>query len=49
MDLDALWMVCWDDRRNVETGSRTGVSDWRSVLCGVALLSCLPEFRIQTA
>ena len=37
-------MVSWDDRRNVETWSRTGVSDWRSVLCCVALLSSMAEF-----
>ena len=43
VDLDSLWMVYWKDRKNVETGSRTGVSDWRSVLCCVALLSRLPE------
>ena len=40
-DLDSLWMVYWEDRRN---GSCTEVSDWRSVLCCVALLSPLPEF-----
>ena len=44
VDLDSLWMVYWEDRRNVETGSRTGVYDWRSVPCCVALLSRLPEF-----
>ena len=44
MDLDSLWMVYWEDCRNDETGSRAGVSDWRSVLCCVALLSRLPEF-----
>ena len=44
VDIDSLWMVSWEDRSNVEIGSRTGVSDWRSVLCCVALLSCLPEF-----
>ena len=43
VDIDFPWMVCWEDRRNVETGSPTGVFDWRSVLCGVALLSRLPE------
>ena len=37
-------MVSWDNRRNVETGSRTGVSDWRSILCCVVLLSRMPEF-----
>ena len=44
VDLDSLWMIYWEDRRNVETGSRTGLSDWRCVLCCVALLSRLPEF-----
>ena len=37
VDLDSLWIVYGEDRRNVETGSRTGVYDWRSVLCCVAL------------
>ena len=32
VDLDSLWMVQWKDRRIVETGSRAGVSAWRSVL-----------------
>ena len=32
VDLDSLWMVYWEDRRNDETGSRAGVSDWRSIL-----------------
>ena len=31
VDLDSLWMVHWKDRRTVETGSRAGVSAWRSV------------------
>ena len=44
VDLDSLWMVYREDCRNVEAGSRTRVSDWRSVLCCVALLSRLPEF-----
>ena len=44
VDLFSLWMVSWDDRRNVQTGSRTGVSDWRSILCDVAQLSRMPEF-----
>ena len=29
---------------NVETGSHTGVWDWRSVLRNVARLSCMPVF-----
>ena len=29
---------------NVETGSRTGVWDWRSILCDVARLSRMPVF-----
>ena len=37
-------MLPWDDRRNVETGSRAGVWDWRSVLCDVAQLSRMLEF-----
>ena len=37
-------MIHWDDRRTVETGSPTGVSVWRRVLCGVARMLCLPEF-----
>ena len=32
VDLDSLWMIHWDDRRTVETGSHTGVSVWRRVL-----------------
>ena len=44
VDLDSLWVVSWDDRRNVETGSRTGVSDWRRVLRCVARL---PEFPVN--
>ena len=44
VDLDSLWMVSWGDHRNVETGSRTGVSHWRSILCCAALLSRMPEF-----
>ena len=44
MELDSLWIVYRDDRRNVETGSRTEVSDWRNVLCCVALLFRLSEF-----
>ena len=44
VDIDSLWMVHWEDRRNVETGSHTRVSDWKSVLCCVALLSRRPEF-----
>ena len=44
VDLDSLWMVYWEGRRSVGTGSRTGVSAWRSVLCGAARLLCLPEF-----
>ena len=35
VDIDSLWMVHWEDRRNVETGSHTRVSDWKSVLCCV--------------
>ena len=44
VDLDSLWMVHWEDRRNVETGSHTGVSDWMSILCCVARMSRLLEF-----
>ena len=39
VDLDYLWMIHWDDRRTVETGSLTEVSVWRRVLCGVARMS----------
>ena len=46
MDLDSLWMVHWEDRRTVETRSHAGVSVWRIVLCGIARLSCLPEFPV---
>ena len=44
MDLDSLWMVHWEDRRNGETESHTRVSVWKSILCGVARMSRLPEF-----
>ena len=44
VDLDSLWMVHWEDRRTVETGSHIGVSVWRNMLCCVARLSRLPEF-----
>ena len=47
MDLDSLWMVHWEDRRTVETGSHAGVSVWRRVLCGIARMSCLPEFLVN--
>ena len=39
VDLDSLWMVYWEGRRSIGTGSRTGVSAWRSVLCGAARFS----------
>ena len=42
--LDSIWKVHWEDRRTFETGSHTGVSVRRRVLCGVARMSCLPEF-----
>ena len=44
VDINSLWMVHWEDRRTVETGSSAGVSAWRSALCGIARLSCLPVF-----
>ena len=44
VDLDSLLMLPWDGHMNVETGSRTGVWDWRSVLCDVARLSRMPVF-----
>ena len=49
VDLDSLWMVHvhWEDSRTVETGSRAGVSAWRSVLCGIARMSCLPECPVN--
>ena len=47
VDLDSLWMVHWEDRRTAETGSRAGVSAWRGVLCGIARMSCLPEFLVD--
>ena len=37
VDLDSRWMVPWDDRR-----SHTGLSIWRSVMCSIARLSCMP-------
>ena len=47
VDLDSLWMVSWDDRRNVETGSHTGLSDWRRVLRCVARMSRLAELPVN--
>ena len=47
VDLDSLWIVSWDVHRNVETGSRTGVSDWRRILRCVAHMSRLPEFPVN--
>ena len=47
VDLDSLWMVHWEDRRTVETGSHAGVYVWRRVLCGIACMSCLPEFLVN--
>ena len=44
VNLDSLWMLPWDVRRNVETGSHAGLWDWRSILCDVARLSRMPEF-----
>ena len=44
VDLDSLWMVHWENRRTVETGSHTGVSVRRRVLCSIARLSRLPVF-----
>ena len=44
MDLDSLWMVHWENRRTIETGSHTGISVWRRVLCSIARLSRLPVF-----
>ena len=47
MDLDSLGIVSWDVHRNVETGSRTGVFDWRRILRCVARMSRLPEFPVN--
>ena len=47
VDLDSLWMVHLEDRRTFETGSHAGVSVWRRVLCGIARMSCLPEFLVN--
>ena len=47
VDLDSFWIVSRDVHRNVETGSRTGVSDWRRILRCVARMSCLPEFPVN--
>ena len=35
VDLDSPWIVYREYRRNVETGSRTVVSNWRKILCCV--------------
>ena len=42
VDLDSLWMVPWDNCRTCESGSHTGKSIWRSVMCSVARLSRMP-------
>ena len=47
VDFDSLWMVSWDVHRNVETGSRTGIFDWRRILRCVARMSRLPEFPVN--
>ena len=44
VDLDSHWMVYGEGRWNGENGYRAGASDWRSVLCCVALMPRLPEF-----
>ena len=44
---DDLWMVHREDHRTVETGSHAGVSVWRKVICGIACMSCLPEFPVN--
>ena len=42
-DLDSLYMLLRNYAMNAETGSQTEVWDWRSVLCGIARSSPLPE------
>ena len=44
MDLDSHWMVYGKGRWNGGNGYCAVASDWRSVLCSVALMSRLPEF-----
>ena len=44
VDLDSLWMVHWEDRRTIETGSHTRLSVWRRVICSVDRLSRLLVF-----
>ena len=44
VDLDSHWMVYGNGRWNGENGYRAVTSDWRSVLCCVALMSRMPEF-----
>ena len=44
IDLDSHGMVNWECRLNGEDGVLAGASEWRSVLCWVALMSCPPEF-----
>ena len=44
VDLDSHWMLYGESRWHGENGYRAGASDWRSVLCCVALMSRLPEF-----
>ena len=44
VDLDSLCMLLGSDIRNVKAGPQAEVWDWRSVLCGIACSSRLPEF-----
>ena len=43
VDLDSLCMLLRNDFTNAETGPQAEVWDWRSVLCGIACSSRLPE------
>ena len=49
VDHESLWMVSWDNRRNTETGSRTGVSDWSRVLRCLHVCRLCRSFRLITA
>ena len=45
VDLDSLCMLLGSDIKNAETGPQAEVWDWRSVLCGIARSSRLPELQ----
>ena len=45
VDLDSLFVLLGSDIRNANAGPQAEVWDWRSVLCGIARSSRLPELQ----